>query len=119
MELVYAALLLSEADRELNQANLTAVLEAADCPISESRVRALVAALEGVDVDEISADAGSDGRVGSGVDRDADRTAIGGSSDPDTSTTETDGDVLTGGTAGDEGTAGTEDRTGEDSSGAR
>lgn len=53
MEHVYAALLLNEANRELNEANLTAVLEAAGCPVVESRTKALVAALEGVDVDRI------------------------------------------------------------------
>lgn len=53
MEHVYAALLLNEANRELNEANLTDVLEAAGCPVVASRTKALVAALEGVDVDRI------------------------------------------------------------------
>lgn len=69
MEHVYAALLLNEANRELNEANLTSVLEAAGCPVVESRTKALVAALEGVDVDRIGdvttvtegADAAGDG----------------------------------------------------------
>lgn len=67
MEHVYAALLLNEANEELNEPNLTAVLEAAGCHVVESRTKALVAALEGVDVDRIDggdpadAAAGTDG----------------------------------------------------------
>lgn len=53
MEYAYAALLLAEAGEELNERNLRAVLEAANCAVSESRVKALVAALEGVDVDGV------------------------------------------------------------------
>lgn len=53
MEYAYAALLLTETDEELNERNLRAVLEAANCTVSESRVKALVAALEGVDVDSV------------------------------------------------------------------
>lgn len=54
MEHVYATLLLNEADQELNERNLTAVLEAAGCAVTESRTKALVAALEGVEVDEFA-----------------------------------------------------------------
>lgn len=50
METIYAVLLLSAADAELNEANLTSVLEAAGHSVTVSRVRALIAALEGVDV---------------------------------------------------------------------
>lgn len=53
MEYAYAALLLAESGEELNERNLRAVLEAANCAVSESRVKALVAALEGVDVDGV------------------------------------------------------------------
>lgn len=53
MEYAYAVLLLSESGEELNEQNLRAVLEAANCSVSESRVKALVAALEGVEVDSI------------------------------------------------------------------
>ena len=52
MEYVYAALILNEAGEELNEDNLTAVLEAAGVDVEESRVKALVAALEDVDIDE-------------------------------------------------------------------
>ena len=52
MEYVYAALILHETDEEINEANLTDVLEAAGVDVEESRVKALVAALEDVDVEE-------------------------------------------------------------------
>jgi large subunit ribosomal protein L12 len=52
MEYVYAALTLNESGAELNEENITAVLEAAGVDVEESRVKALVAALEDVDIDE-------------------------------------------------------------------
>jgi len=52
MEYVYAALILNEADAEINEDNVTAVLEGAGVDVEESRVKALVAALEDVDIEE-------------------------------------------------------------------
>ena len=52
MEYVYAALLLHESEEEINEDNLTGVLEAAGVDVEESRVKALVAALEDVDIGE-------------------------------------------------------------------
>ncbi|ELZ94182.1 50S ribosomal protein L12P [Haloferax mucosum ATCC BAA-1512] len=52
MEYVYAALILNETDEEVNEENITAVLEAAGVDVEESRVKALVAALEDVDIEE-------------------------------------------------------------------
>jgi large subunit ribosomal protein L12 len=52
MEYVYAALILNEADAEINEDNLTDVLESAGVDVEESRVKALVAALEDVDIAE-------------------------------------------------------------------
>ena len=52
MEYVYAALILHETDEEINEDNLTGVLEAAGVDVEESRAKALVAALEDVDVEE-------------------------------------------------------------------
>ena len=52
MEYVYAALILNESGEEINEDNLTDVLEAAGVDVEESRVKALVAALEDVDIDE-------------------------------------------------------------------
>lgn len=52
MEYAYAAAILNELDQEINEENLKAVLNAAGADVSESRVKALVAALEDVDIDE-------------------------------------------------------------------
>ncbi|PSQ11382.1 50S ribosomal protein P1 [Halobacteriales archaeon QS_7_68_65] len=52
MEYVYAALILNETDEEINEDNLTDVLEAAGADVEDSRVKALVAALEDVDIEE-------------------------------------------------------------------
>lgn len=50
MEYVYAALILHETSTEINESNLTAVLEAAGEDVITSRVKAIVASLEGVDI---------------------------------------------------------------------
>lgn len=52
MEYVYAALILHETGEEINEDNLTGVLDAAGVDVDESRVKALVAALEDVDIEE-------------------------------------------------------------------
>ncbi|WP_435349649.1 50S ribosomal protein P1 [Haloarchaeobius sp. HRN-SO-5] len=57
MEYVYAALILNESGEEINEENITAVLESAGVDVEESRVKALVAALEDVDIDEAVAEA--------------------------------------------------------------
>ena len=52
MEYLYAALILHESETEINEENLTSVLDAATVDVEESRVKALVAALEDVDIEE-------------------------------------------------------------------
>ncbi len=52
MEYVYAALLLHKAGKEITEESLKKVLEAAGVQPDEARVKALVAALEGVNIDE-------------------------------------------------------------------
>ncbi len=52
MEYVYAAMLLHKAGQKVNEANLKKVLEAADVKVEEPRVKALVAALQGVDIEK-------------------------------------------------------------------
>ncbi|MCD6414377.1 MAG: 50S ribosomal protein P1 [Candidatus Diapherotrites archaeon] len=52
MEYVYAALLLHEAKQEINEENLKKVLTAAGVKADEARVKALVASLDGVNIDE-------------------------------------------------------------------
>ncbi|NJF25483.1 50S ribosomal protein P1 [Thermococcus sp. Bubb.Bath] len=53
MEYVYAALLLHAAGKEITEENLKKVLEAAGVGADEARIKALVAALEGVNIDEV------------------------------------------------------------------
>jgi large subunit ribosomal protein L12 len=52
MELVYAALTLHEAGKEVNEENLEAIVDAADLDVEDSEIAALVAALEDVDIEE-------------------------------------------------------------------
>jgi large subunit ribosomal protein L12 len=52
MEYVYTALLLHKAGQPINEKNMDAVLTAAGVKTDKSRVKALLAALEGVDIDE-------------------------------------------------------------------
>lgn len=53
MEYVYAALLLHTAGKEMTEENIKAVLQAAGVEVDEARVKALVAALEGLNIDEV------------------------------------------------------------------
>ncbi len=52
MEYIYAALLLHKAGKKVNEENVKAVLTAAGIAVDESRVKALVASLEGINIDE-------------------------------------------------------------------
>jgi len=52
MEYVYAAMLLHKAGKEINEANLTQVLTAAGIDADTVRVKALVASLAEVKIDE-------------------------------------------------------------------
>jgi large subunit ribosomal protein L12 len=52
MEYIYAALLLHAAKKEIKEAEIKAVLTAAGIAVDEARVKALVAALEGVNIEE-------------------------------------------------------------------
>lgn len=52
MELVYAALTLHEADKEINEDNLQEIVDAAGLDIEDTEIKALVAALEDVDIQE-------------------------------------------------------------------
>ncbi len=52
MELVYAALTLHEAGKEVNEDNLESMVDAADLDVEDSEIAALVAALEDVDIEE-------------------------------------------------------------------
>ncbi len=52
MEYVYAAMLLHKAGHKIDEASLKKVLEAAGVKVNEARVKATVAALDGVNIDE-------------------------------------------------------------------
>ena len=52
MELIYAALTLSEADKEITEDNLQDIVDAAGLDVEDSEIKALVAALEDVDIEE-------------------------------------------------------------------
>ncbi len=52
MEYVYAAMLLHRAKQPVNEDNVKKVLQAAGVNADGARVKALVAALEGVNIDE-------------------------------------------------------------------
>lgn len=52
MEYVYAALLLHKLEKEVNETNLSSVVKASGAEVNEAQVKALVAALADVNIDE-------------------------------------------------------------------
>lgn len=52
MEYVHSALLLHATGQDVNEENVTSVLEAAGVEADSARVKSLVAALDGVDIEE-------------------------------------------------------------------
>ncbi len=52
MEYVYAALLLHKQKKEVNETNITNVIKASGAEVNEAQVKALVAALADVNIDE-------------------------------------------------------------------
>ncbi|MCA9478110.1 MAG: 50S ribosomal protein P1 [Nanoarchaeota archaeon] len=57
MEYIYAAMLLHKAGQKVDEASVKKVLEAAGVTADDGRVKALVAALDGVNIDEAIAKA--------------------------------------------------------------
>jgi large subunit ribosomal protein L12 len=57
MEYIYAALLLHNADKEITEDGVTAVMAAAGLTPDQGRVKALISALSGVDIEEAMAQA--------------------------------------------------------------
>jgi len=53
MEYVYAALMLHSAGKEVNEEGIKKVVESAGINVDEIRIKALVAALEGVDISKV------------------------------------------------------------------
>lgn len=52
MEYIYAAMLLHKAGKQIDEANVKKVIEAAGVKADESRIKALVASLQGVNIDD-------------------------------------------------------------------
>jgi len=52
MQYIYTALLLNAEGKEINEANVKKVLEAAGAKPDDARVKALVASLDGVNIEE-------------------------------------------------------------------
>jgi len=53
MEYVYSAMLLHSAGQEVNEKNVTKVIEATGTKVEDVKVKALVAALDGVNIEEV------------------------------------------------------------------
>ena len=52
MEYVYAALILHKQKKEINETNITNIIKASGAEVKETQVKALVAALADVNIDE-------------------------------------------------------------------
>lgn len=52
MEYIYAAMILHSADKDINEDNIKSIIEAAGIDADDARIKALIAALEDVDIDE-------------------------------------------------------------------
>jgi large subunit ribosomal protein L12 len=57
MEYIYAALILHATGKEVSEEGITNVLNAAGATVNEARTKALVAALEGIDIEEATSKA--------------------------------------------------------------
>jgi len=52
MEYIYAAMILHASEKEINEDSIKKILEAAGVEVDDSRVKALVASLENVDIED-------------------------------------------------------------------
>ncbi len=52
MQYIYAALLLHKAGKQITESSVQAVLSAAGIEVNDARIKALVAALDGVDIED-------------------------------------------------------------------
>jgi len=55
MEYIYAAMILQSADKDINEENVKNIIEAAGIEADDARIKALIAALEDVDIEEAMA----------------------------------------------------------------
>ncbi len=56
MEYIYAVMLLNKAGKEITEANVAAVLKAAGVDADAAKVKSLIAALDGVDIEKVIAE---------------------------------------------------------------
>jgi large subunit ribosomal protein L12 len=54
VEYIYSALLLHSANKEITEENVKKVLHSVGAKVDESRIKALIASLEGVNIDEVT-----------------------------------------------------------------
>ena len=52
MEYIYAAMILHSADKDISEENVKSIIEAAGIEADDARIKALIAALEDVDIEE-------------------------------------------------------------------
>ena len=52
MEYIYAAMILHSAEKDINEENVKGIIEAAGIEADDARIKALIAALEDVDIEE-------------------------------------------------------------------
>ena len=52
MEYVYAALLLHKLEKKIDETNISSVVKASGAEVNDAQVKALVAALDGVNIDD-------------------------------------------------------------------
>ena len=57
MEYIYAVMLLNKAGKDISEENVTAVLKSAGVEADAAKVKSLVAALEGVDIENVISEA--------------------------------------------------------------
>ena len=53
MEYIYAVMLLNSAKKELSEANMTAVIKAAGIDVDTSKIKSVIASLDGLDIEKV------------------------------------------------------------------
>lgn len=53
MEYIYAVMLLNKAGKKIDEKSVAAVLKAADVKVDDAKVKSLIAALDGVDIEKV------------------------------------------------------------------
>ena len=52
MEYIYAAMILHSTDKDINEGNIKSIIEAAGVEADDARIKALIAALEDINIEE-------------------------------------------------------------------